>query len=409
MLQNQIILLAVFIALSAFFSGAETALISLNAIKIKSLLKQKRRGSKTLSKLKDNPHRMLITILIGNNIVNIAAASLATVMFAQIFGSAVVGISTGIMTLLLLIFGEITPKTIAASNAENVALRAAPIIYWLSIIISPLVWIFEKFSRFINVVFGIKNNDKLSEEELKTVVTMGRKEGILEKEAAEMMHNVIRFGETTAREIMTPDVNIVKVDGERTVKEVIDFIVKTPYSRYPVFHLQEDEIIGIIDIDDILKQIKLKKLSTKIKKIVRPVTFIPETKEIDDLLTELEGQEVPMAMVVDEFGSIEGLVTVEDILEEIVGDIFDKSKVKELNISGDEKEVIVDAKTPIDEINKAFALGIEGDHYNTLGGYITEELGKIPRKGEKIKLRKATLEVKKATKREIQKIKISKN
>lgn len=409
MLQNQISLLILFLILSGFFSGVETAFVSISRIKVKSLLNQKKKGSKTLARLKENPHKLIITILIGNNIVNIAAASLATVIFSQLFDSAVIGISTGIMTVLILIFGEITPKTIASTRAETIALNTAPVIYWLSVVLSPLVWLFEKLSRGVNKILGVGEEDKLSEEELETVVTMGRKEGILEKETAEMMHNVMKFGETTVREIMTPEVDMVMIDGNKTINQVIDFIVKTPYSRYPVYNKNKDEIIGILDIDDVLKQVKRKKLSTKVKTIIRKVTFIPETKEIDDLLLELEGKEVPMAIVVDEYGDIEGLITVEDILEEIVGDIFDKSKVKELNIDENQNSIIVDAKTPIDEINKAFSLGIDGEHFNTLGGYLIEELGRIPRKGEKLKIRKVTFEVREATKRDIRRIRITKN
>ncbi|MBT7706443.1 HlyC/CorC family transporter [archaeon] len=409
MLQNQIILLITFLLLSGFFSGIETAFMSISRIKVKSLLNQKRKGAKTLAKLKENHHKLIITILIGNNVVNIAAASLATVIFSQIFSSSVIGISTGIMTVLILIFGEITPKTIAASRAEKISLATAPLIYWLSVMLSPLVWLFEKFSRGINRILGVQGEEKLSEEELETVVTMGRKEGILEKEAAEMMHNVIKFGETTAREVMTPSVTMVMIDGNKKINDVIDFIVKTPYSRYPVYSGDENNIVGILDIDDVLKQVKLKKLSTPVKKIVRPVSFIPETKEIDDLLTELEGKEVPMAMVVDEYGEIEGLITVEDILEEIVGDIFDKSKTKGLNLDKTKNSIMVDARTSIDEINKALELGIDGQHFTTIGGYMTEKMGRIPRVGEKMKLRKVTLEVRRATVREIKRIKISKN
>ncbi|MAG39428.1 hypothetical protein CMI41_00460 [Candidatus Pacearchaeota archaeon] len=409
MLQNQLLLLFIFLVLSGFFSGIETALMSLNRIKVKSLLKQKKKGSKILAKLKENPHKLIITILIGNNVVNIAAASLATVVFSQIFDSAVIGISTGIMTILILIFGEITPKTIAASNAEAIALSTAPIIYSLSIILSPLVWLLEKFSRGVNKLIGVSGEEKLSEEELATVVTMGRKEGILEKEAAEMMHNVIKFGETTAKEIMTPEVEMVKIDGNKKISEVLDFIVKTPYSRYPVYDKNESEIIGIIDIDDVLKQVRLRKLSTKVKRIVKPILFVPETKEIDDLLTELEGKDVPMAIVVDEYGDIEGIITVEDILEEIVGDIFDKSKVKQLKFAKDQDSVLIDAKTPLGEINRALGLKINGEKSNTIGGYISDKLGKIPQQGEKIKLRKVTLEVRKATNKKIKKIRITRN
>lgn len=408
MLGNQIIILITLLIFSGIFSGIETALMSINQIKTKALVKQGKKGASTLHKIKQNPHKLIITILIGNNIVNISAASLATVIFTNIFGSSGVGIATGVMTFLILIFGEITPKTYATSHAEKISLKAAKPIEILSIILSPLVWLFSKISTGMSKLLGGKKEEKLSESELETIVTMGRREGILEKEAADIMHNVLKFGGTTAEEVMTPKIDMVMIDGNKKISEVLDFIVKTPYSRYPVY-IKENEIEGIIDIDDILRQVRDKKLNKKVKTIIRPVLFVPETKEIDDLLTEFEGKEVPMAIVVDEYGDIEGLVTVEDILEEIVGDIFDKSKSKDLyakNLSGD--TIRVDAKIPIDDLNKVLNLGIESEQYNTLAGFIEHKLQRIPRVGEKIKVKSATLEISEATKQGIKKVKIIK-
>jgi CBS domain containing-hemolysin-like protein len=205
---------------------------------------------------------------------------------------------------------------------------------------------------------------------------------------------------------MTPKVNMVMVNGEHKVKDVIDFIVKTPYSRYPVYLGNHDKIEGILDTDDILRELKNKRLSIKIKEIIRPVLFVLETKEIDDLLTEFEGKEVPMAIVVDEYGEVDGLVTVEDILEEIVGDIFDKSKTKSLKIKPQQKEIYVDAKTSIDDLNRMLNLGLKEEYFNTLAGYIVQRLGRIPFEGEKIRLKNATLEVTEATKQKIKKVKI---
>ncbi|MCK4997640.1 HlyC/CorC family transporter [Candidatus Pacearchaeota archaeon] len=408
MLEIQIISLVILLILSALFSGTETALMSINQIKTKALVKQGKKGAATLHRIKQNPHRLIITILIGNNLVNIGAASLATVMFTGLFGSSGVGMATGIMTFLILIFGEITPKTYAANNAERISLAIARPVEILSIFLHPLVWMFEKISKIMSKLLGSKKEGGLSESELETIVTMGRKEGLLEKEAAEIMHNVLKFGGTIAQEIMTPRIDMKMIDGEKKISEVLDFIVKTPYSRYPVY-IKENEIEGIIDIDDVLRQVRDKKLSRKVKTILRPVLFIPETKEIDDLLTEFEGKEVPMAIVVDEYSDIEGLVTVEDILEEIVGDIFDKSKRKNLYVKKLKDDVIrVDAKIPIDDLNKVLKLGIKGEQYNTLAGYIEHKLQRIPRSGEKIKLRNATIQIDKATNQGIKSVKIIK-
>jgi len=402
------VILVVLLILSAFFSGIETALMSINQIKVKSLVKQRKKGAAVLYRLKQKPHKLIITILIGNNLVNIGAASFATVMFTELFGSSGVGIATGIMTFLILVFGEITPKTFASQNAERISLLVARPIEILSIILSPFVWVFEKISKLMSSLLGSKKEDILSETELETIVTMGRKEGLLEKEAADIMHNVLKFGGTTVTEIMTPRVDMIIIDGNKKLSEVLDLIVKTPYSRYPV-SVKENKIEGILDIDDVLKQVRDKKLSKKVKSILRPILFVPETKEIDDLLTEFEGKEVPMAIVVDEYGDIEGLVTVEDILEEIVGDIFDKSKAKNIYFKKLEENIIrVDAKAPIDELNKALKLGIKPGQFNTIAGYIQDRLQRIPHQGEKIKLRNTIIEVDEVTKQGIKTVKIIK-
>ena len=408
MLGTQITILIVLLILSGFFSGIETALMSINQIKVKSLVKQGKKGAAVLCRIKQKPHKLIITILIGNNLVNIGAASLATVMFTELFGSSGVGIATGIMTFMILVFGEITPKTFAAQNSERISLLAARPIEILSIILSPLVWVFERISKLMSALLGSQEEDVLSEAELETIVTMGRKEGLLEKEAADIMHNVLKFGGTTAKEIMTPRTDMIIIDGEKRLSEVLDLIVKTPYSRYPV-SIKEKKIEGILDIDDVLLQVRDKKLNKRVKSILRPILFVPETKEIDDLLTEFEGKEVPMAIVVDEYGDVEGLVTVEDILEEIVGDIFDKSKAKNLYLKKMKENVIkVDAKAPIDELNKVLNLGIKTCQFNTIAGYIQDRLQRIPRQGEKIKLRNAIIEVGETTRQGIKTVKITK-
>jgi len=408
-LQIQIIILVVLIFLSALFSGIETALMSINNIKVKSLLKQEKKGSKALYRIKQNPHRLIITILIGNNLVNIGAASFATVFFTNLFGSSGIGIATGVMTFLILVFGEITPKTFATQNAERVSLIVARPVELLSMILSPIVKVFEVISKFMSKLLGSKKESELSEEELKTIVTMGAEEGILNKEAAEMMHNVLEFKGTRVVEVMTPDVNIQMIDGKKQLKEVVDFVVKTPYSRYPVYLGSKDKIIGILDVDDVLRYMKEKKLSVKVKNVIREVFFVPQSKEVDDLLSEFESKKIPMAIVVDEYGDVSGLVTIEDVLEEIVGDIFDKSQRQSVlikKVSG--KLIRVDAKISVEELNKVLHLGLKTEHFDTLAGFIEHKLQKIPKKGEKIRLRNITIEIDKVTEQGIKSVKINK-
>jgi Mg2+/Co2+ transporter CorB len=409
MLGTQISILVLLIILSALFSGIETALMSINQIKVKSLLKQKKRGAEALFRIKQSPKKLIITILIGNNLVNIGAASLATVVFTSIFGSAGMGIATGIMTFLILIFGEITPKTYASQNSERISLSVARPIELLSILLTPLVWFFAKISGFISKLLGSNEQSQLSEEELETIVTMGRKEGILSGEAASMMHNVLKFEGTKVTEIMTPKSAIHMIDAKAKLRQVLDYIVKTPYSRYPVYSDNKDNIVGIVDVDDVLRFVKNKRLDTKIRYLAKKVTFVPKSKEADDLLVELEGKKVPLAIVVDEYGKVSGLVTIEDILEEIVGDIFDKSKRKSVHIKKvNEKLIRVDAKATIEEINKTLHLGLKGEHFETIAGFMEHKLQRIPKRGEQIKLKNVTIEVTKADKQGIQSVKIMK-
>jgi len=407
MLGIQILVLVALIFLSAIFSGIETALMSVSNVKVGALVKQKRMGSEALKRIKEKPHRLIITILVGNNLVNIGAASLATVTFTEAFGSSGVGMAVGVMTFLILIFGEITPKTYAAGNSTKVALISARPIEIFSILIYPIVKFLSVMSKLMSKILGVEE-ELISEEELKTLVTIGKNEGVIEKEAADMMHNVLEFGETKVTDIMTPRPDMVTIDGDLKINDALSFILKTPYSRYPVL-TGENKVEGILDIDDVLKCIKNKKLLTKVKKLARPVLFVPESKEIDDLLIELEGKEVPMAIVVDEYGEIEGVVTVEDILEEIVGDIFDKSKKTSVYIKKINNRVMrVDGKAPIDDINKILQLGIRGEYFNTLAGFIQHKLQRIPIKGEKIKLKNATIEVDRVTNQRVKSVKITK-
>jgi len=405
----QIITLVILLFFSGFFSGVETALMSLNMIKVKALLKQDKKGAKALYRIKEKPHKLIITILIGNNLVNIGAASLATVVFMEMFGSKGVGIATGVMTFLILVFGEITPKTFAAQNAERISLAIARPIELLSIALSPIVKIFELITKLMAKILGSKQEKEPSEEELKTVVTIGAKEGILDKESAEMMHKVLEFRGTKVTEVMTPKANMKMVDGNKKLKEVIDFVVKTPFSRYPVYENDDDDVIGILDVDDILRYAKNKKLETKVKNVARKPYFVPESKEIDDLLSEFDKKKIKVAIVVDEYSDVEGLVSVDDILEEIVGDIFDKSDRGSNYIKNANGKIIrIDAKAPIEEINKVLKLGIKSGRFDTIGGFVMGKLKKIPEKGEQIKLKNVLIEVDKVTKQGVESVKIIK-
>lgn len=400
------VLLIILIALSAFFSGVETAVMSVSLIKAKSLVRQKRRGAKALLRIKENPHRFLITILIGNNLVNIFAASIATLVFTRMFGSTGVGIATGIMTFLILVFGEITPKTFATHNAERISLLVARPIEILTYILFPVVKILEGLTSFLHR-FGSKEG--LTEEEIRTIVSMGYEEGILKKDIARMMHSLLEFEDIRVEEVMTPKTDIMFVNADSKLKDVIDYIIKSPYSRYPAYSRNKDNIVGILDIDDVVDYIKKKRLGIKVRDIVRDVYFVPETKKINELLTEFQKRKTRMAIVVNEYGSVLGLVTMEDVLEEIVGEIFDKSQRKNHYIKKPEKNVfLVDGRADIEHVESTVGIKIDEKHFNTIAGFIEHRLGRIPKKGEKIDLGKVLIIIEKANKQRIEKIKIIK-
>lgn len=383
--------------------------MSVNSVKVKALLKQGRKGAEALSRIKSNPRKLIITILIGNNLVNIGAASLATVFFMDLFGSKGVGIATGVMTFAVLIFGEIVPKTFSNSNAERISLLVARPVEIISHIFLPFTKIFEYISKGILLTMGTKEEARVSEEELKAIVSMGKEEGILSKDIAEMMHNVLKFRDKKVTEIMTPKVKISMINSGSVLKDVVDFLIKEPYSRFPAYKGDDDKIIGVLDVDDVLDHIKNKKLDVRVSSLIRKVNIVPESKEIDDLLTEFEGQEVPMAIIVDEYGEVSGLVTIEDILEEIVGDIFDKSQresayIKKINA----KTLKVDASVPIEELKRVSKLDFGKGDFNTLAGFIQSKVQRMPKKGEEIKLKKMTIIIDSVTKQKIKSAKIIK-
>ena len=408
MLEIQIGILAVLLMLSAFFSSVETALMSVSSIKVRSLVKQKKKGSEALQRLKSNPERLLITILVGNNVVNIGSAALATSIATELFGNIGVGIATGVMTLLILVFGEITPKSYAAQNAVSMSLKVARPIEILSKILFPIVRVFESLTNAMMRLFGSKKGEGLSEEELKTIVSMGAEQGVIKKKVARMMQSLIEFEHTQANEIMTPKSEMMILDADQTIGEVLDFVVRTPYSRYPVYRKEKDKIVGVADVDDILAVVKRGNLKRKVSTITSKARFVPENKEIIDLLADFEEWQFPIAVVVDEYGHVMGLVTMDDVLEEIVGDIFDKSKKAHsfIKVIGSH-ELIVDGRVSIDVLNDFIDLKVDQKEFDTVAGLILEKVGKIPKKGEIIKLGKYTIKVESSTDTQIKKVRIT--
>jgi putative hemolysin len=407
MIELEIAVLVILICLSAFFSSVETALMSVSSIKARSLAKQKKKGSEALQRLKSNPERLLITILVGNNLVNIGAAALATSITTRMFGDLGVGIATGVMTFLILVFGEVIPKSYAVQNSASMSLRVARPIELLSKLLFPIVRSLEALTGFMMRHFSSKKGEALTEEELKTIVTVGAEQGLIKDRIAGMMESLIEFEKTRVNEIMTPKDDMLMLDGDTSVGNVLDFVVKTPYSRYPVYRGEKNNIIGIADVDEILSAVKAGRLKTKVSTISKKSLFVPEKKEIMNLLSDFEKRGMPIAMVVDEYGHVLGLVTMDDVLEEIVGDIFDKSKRTNAYIKPiSRNEFLVDGRVPINLLENYVDLDLKEREFDTLAGLILKKTGRIPQKGESIRFGRIKLIVEDASPKTVKRVRV---
>jgi CBS domain containing-hemolysin-like protein len=406
----EILLFIICIILSAFFSSTEVALISITRAKARTLANEGKHGSQAVATLKESPEHLLITILIGNNIVNVAAAALATSIAIQMFGDIGIGIATGFVVIVLLFFGEIGPKIYAARASDSFALAVAPVILFLSRVFIPLIWFVEKISPKFGMGKEI-SEPAVTEEEIKEWIDVGKEDGTIEQGEQDMLYSVLEFGDTTAREIMTPRVDVILMEDTVTFEGAIRLFNETGFSRIPVYHDQIDNITGILNVKDVFSAMVSHRKDSTIKEIMYDPMFVPETKKIDDLLKELQVHRVQMAIVIDEYSSFVGIVTVEDILEEIVGDILDEYDKEEPEIQNISEGVFaVDAQMWVDDINERMGLTLPTDEsYETIGGLIIDRLGHIPlHPGEKIEINdgKISLVVMQMHGRRIVKVKI---
>lgn len=390
-----VLLLISSIFLSAFFSGAEVAIISMSELRVMHLVEQKVRHAKTLLTLKKRPNRTLITILIGNNVVNIGGSALATKMAIDLFpGSAGVAIATAIMTFLILTFGEIAPKTFCVRNAKKIALAIAPMILFLSKLLAPFVWFFLQLTRLLARLTGASSDEPLvTEQEVRDIVRIGEKEGQIKSTEQEMIQKIFLFDDKEAEDVMTPRTDMFALDWNMTITGALPIIIDQDYSRVPVYDTNIDKIKGIVFARDLLRLISKGKSAHKLKDIAQDAFFVPEHQKIDVLLRVLQKEKTHMAIVVNEHGGIEGLITIEDILEEIVGEIFDESDDVERLIKrrGKNKWLIL-GKTSIEALNKSLKIDLsDEEEYNTIAGLIQHKLGKIPEEGDSCEIKKFDL------------------
>ncbi|MGA2699137.1 MAG: hemolysin family protein [Methanoregula sp.] len=376
------------ILLSAFFSSSEVALISITKARVRTLVNDNKPGAMALATLKENPDHFLITILIGNTIMNIAAAAIATAIAISVFGSIGVGIATGFVVIVLLIFGEIGPKIYATRAPDAFPRAVAPIILFLSHILSPVIWVVDRLSPSLGAGRDAAE-PAVTEEEIKEWIDVGKEEGTIEQDEKEMLYSVLEFGDTTAREIMTPRVDVILMEDTSGIGEAIRIFNETGFSRIPVYHDQIDNITGILNVKDVFSAMVSKRKDLSIKEIMYDPTFVPETKKIDELLKELQVHRVQIAIVIDEYSSFVGIVTVEDILEELVGEIMDEYDKEEPEVQTISEGVyVLDAQMWVDDINDELGLGLPMDEsYETVGGLLIDRLGHIPQHpGEKVEI-----------------------
>lgn len=406
----QIVVLVILLGLSAFFSSAETALTTVNRLRVRAWVEEGDKRAIILSKVIDDPGKLLSAILIGNNIVNISASSIATLLATEFWGNAGAGIATGVITLLVLIFGEITPKTMASLKAEKIALSYAKVIYALMIVLTPLIFILDILSGGILRLFGIDpdhRDDSVTEEDLRTIVEAGHEDGVLENEEHMMINNVFDFADHQAKEIMVPRVDMCFLKLDATYEEFMEIYKEEKFTRIPVYEETRDNVVGILNVKDLLLYDKSQEFH--VKDFLREAYFTYEFKNTSELMVEMRKNSISIAIVLDEYGSTAGLVTLEDLLEEIVGDIrdeFDDAEAEEVQKLG-QGEYLVEGACKLEDLNDMIGLGIESEDYDSIGGIVIDALQHLPSEGEEVTLDNGTrLVVEKVDKNRIEKVHI---
>ena len=405
----QLVVLVILLMGSAFFSASETALMSISKIDARHMVDQNIKNAKIVSKLVEDPNKLLGAILVGNNIVNIGASSLATVVATDIFESAGPGIATGVMTLLVLIFGEITPKSLSTQKSQEVACFVARPISLVVLILTPVVKVLMFISNLMIRLFGGKIDTSkpfITTDELKTIVTVSHEEGVLEEEEKEMIYNVFGFGDSYTKDVMIPRTDMIAVDVNATYDEIIELYKQEQFSRMPVYQESHDNIIGVIYMKDLL----LKQFDPKdfvISDFLRDVYFVHEFKRIDELFKEMRSKKIGMAIVVDEYGGTSGIVTLEDLIEEIVGDIDDEYDMTEDSfVKIADQEYLVDGSFRISDFNDELNLNISSNEFDSIGGFIIGLLDRFPDEGEVVVYDDITFKVEETMNNRINKLRI---
>ena len=403
----QLVFIIILLLLSAFFSSAETAFTTVNRIKIRSLIESGSKRAMTVDRIIENKGKMLSAILIGNNIVNLSASTLTTSLVISLWGNYATGIATGILTILVLIFGERSPKTAATLYADTFALAYAPVIRGLMTVLTPVIYIIDKLAGIVLKLLGLdqKNmNQAITEEELRTFVDVSHEDGVIEQEEKEIINNLFDFGESKVKDIMIPRIDMSLIDVESEYLDVINIYKETKYSRFPVYEDNPDNVVGVLNIKDLITAPTGQAFN--LKSIMRKPYFVYEQKNTSELFREMQKSSISIAIVIDEYGTSVGMVTTEDLLEEIVGDIRDE-------YDQDEEEEFkqlashvyrIDAAYKLDDINSEIGCHLESDDNDSIGGYIIEKLDRFPKTGDHFTIDNLEFIIEKASKARIDSI-----
>ena len=405
----QLLMLILLVSLSAFFSSAETALTTVNRIRVRTLAEAGNKNAITLTKILENQGKMLSAILVGNNVANLTASSLSTTLVMSIWGNKAVSIGTGILTLVILVFGEISPKTISTVYSETIALKYAKIIYAFMTIMTPVIYVVHilssSFLRFIHVNPN-KKQDSITEDELRTIVDVSHEEGVIESEERKMINNVFDFGDSVARDIMIPRIDMTLVDVNATYEELIDIFREEMYTRIPVYEETNDNVIGIINMKDLL----LTDNSTdfNIRDFLREPLYTYEYKKTAELMIEMRQTCNNVVIVLDEYGATAGMITLEDLLEEIVGEIRDEYDEDEENelVEVAPQEYLVEGSMKLDDLNDRLGLELESEDYDSIAGLIIGLLDRLPEQGEEVVCNDIRLVVEALDKNRIDKVRM---
>ena len=407
----ELVVIVIALVLAAMAASAETSLTSISRVRLRQLVEQKVPQAIVIERLHRDPNAYLSTILIVNTVAIIVASSTATLLALHLYQERVAEWAVSlVLSLIVLVACEITPKTLALQRAEKVALRMARLVAWATLVMRPIVFVLTVVTRLILRIMGAKAQVRgpfVTEEELKMLVSVGEEEGVLEEEEREMIHGIFEMGDMRVREVMVPRTDLVAIEVNEPVEKAVDLVTKHGHTRIPVYEGNLDHIVGVLYAKDLLRAVVRGEHKT-LREIARKPYFTPESNKVQDVLRDLRKNRVHMAIVVDEYGGTAGAVTIEDILEEIVGPIQDEYDIGEEDeiqfISPN--EVVLDGRVSVDDVNELLKLEIAADDYDTIGGYVLNQLGAAPKVGATLKLGSATLRVEAVQGTRIKKVRI---